>query len=130
MEIAWLPEPERHLLWADILRLLQPAAEYGGIDAYEPGDWVWIIYDGTVLYGAAVTRLLPGDEAELRLAGGSCSMTWMGLLDETVSGWARDGGAHRLTMRGRVGWRRYAKRFGWEALGHDDNNLAMFSKEL
>ena len=130
MQVSWLPEPERHPLWADILRLLRPAAEYGGIDPYDPGDWVWIIYDGTVLYGAAVTRLLPGDEAELRLAGGGCFQRWIGLLDGAVSDWARRGGAYRLTMRGRRGWSRFASRFGWVALGHDDNNLMMFSKEL
>jgi len=113
-----------------MLRLLEPAAQYGGIDTYEPGDWVWIIYDGPILYGAAVTRLLPGDEAELRLAGGSRSMKWAELLDGVVSDWARTGGAHRLTSRGRRGWARFAKRFGWSPLGQDHENRHMWTKEL
>ena len=130
MDISWLPEPEGHPLWPDILRLLQPAADIGRIDAYQPCDWVRIIYDGPVLYGAATTRLLPGDEAELRLAGGARSRDWMGLLDEAVSEWARLGGAYRLTMRGRVGWQRYAARFGWATLGKDEIGRTMFEKEL
>lgn len=130
MQISWLPEPEDHPLWPDILRLLQPAADIGIIDAYEPCDWVWIIYDGPTLYAAATTRLLKGDEAELRLAGGGHFKEWIGLLDETVSDWARRGLAHKLTMRGRKGWARFAERFGWVALGNDDQGRAMFSKNL
>ncbi len=131
MKISWLPEPEGHALWPVMLDLLQPAATLGQIDAFEPGrDWVWIIYDGSTLYGVAVTRLWAGDEAELRLAGGYRFKDWIGLLDKAVSDWARQGGAHKLTMRGRRGWARFAKRFGWIALGSDDAGRAMFEKEL
>ncbi len=130
MDISWLPEPEDHPLWPDILRLLEPAARLGAIDAYDPKDWVWIIYDGPTLYGAATTRLWPGDEAELRLAGGTRFHEWTGLLDETVSDWARRALAHKLTMRGRKGWSRFAAKFGWVRLGTDDQNRMMFEKEL
>ncbi len=130
MEISWLPEPEGHPLWPEILAMLAPAARFGGIDPYEPGDWVWIIYQGPLLAAAAVTRIWPGDEAELRLAGGCRSNDWMGLLDGTVSDWARSGGAHKLTMRGRKGWARFAARFGWVALGTDDDGLTIYAKEL
>ena len=110
--------------------MLAPSARFGNIDPYEPGDWVWIIYEGPLLVAAAVTRIWPGDEAELRLAGGCRSNDWMGLLDGAVSGWARDGGAHRLTMRGRKGWARFAARFGWVALGTDHDGLTIYTKEL
>lgn len=128
MQISWLPEPEKHPLWADILGLLSPAAKFGGIEPYEPGDWVWIIFDGPTLYAAAVTR--DGDGAELRLAGGHRSKDWIGLLDETVGNWALDSGAAKLTMRGRKGWARYARAFGWVALGTDDDGLTIYEKEL
>jgi hypothetical protein len=129
MQVSWLPEPERHPLWADILRLLEPG-NYGPHPVIDTSDWVWIIYDGPVLYAAATTRLHGDGEASLLLAGGHRFQEWIGLLDETVSKWARSGGANRLTMRGRVGWRRYARRFGWEALGQDNDNLTIFEKDL
>ncbi len=64
------------------------------------------------------------------LAGGHRFQEWIGLLDETVSDWARNGGAKKLTMRGRMGWARFAKRFGWVALGTDTDNLMIFEKDL
>lgn len=130
MEVSYVPEPERHPLWPAMLELLEPAAEIGGIDAWEPGDLVWIAYDGPVLFGVATTRLLPGDEAELRLVGGARLRRWVGLADEVVGQWARDCGAYRLTARGRDGWARYAPRLGWVALGKDDEGRMLFEKEL
>ncbi len=129
MQIAWLPEPERHPLWSDIVRLLEPG-NIGIESVIDTDDWVWIIFDGPVLHAAATTRIYRDGTARLMLAGGANLQRWIGLLDETVSDWARKGGATRLTMRGRNGWARFAKRFGWVALGHDEDNLMIFEKDL
>jgi len=130
VQISYLPDADSHPLWPGIAALLQPAADLGDIDVFEPGDVAWIMFDGPTVFAAAITRLLPGDEAELRLAGGTRMQEWVGLLDGTVSAWARDCGAYRLIMRGRKGWGRFARRFGWTALGTDDAGRMMFEKEL
>ncbi len=129
MEFSYLPDAEQSPLWPAIKALLQPAADYGEIDVFEDGDLIWIAFDGPTIFAAAVTRLL-GDEAELRLAAGTRLRDWIALLDATVSAWARDCGAYRLTMRGRKGWARFARAFGWVALGHDHKGRTMFAKEL
>jgi hypothetical protein len=89
----------------------------------------WAIYDGGTLYGAATTRLRLDGDAELRLAGGHEFRRWIGLLDETVTNWARDAAASRLRMRGRKGWGRFAAACGWDCLG-DDDGKELFSKDL
>jgi hypothetical protein len=127
--MSYLPDAEKHPLWPAIYDLLKPAADYGDIDVHEDGDLVWIAFDGPTVFAAAVARPL-GDEAELRIAAGSRFREWMPQLDAELTAWARANGAWRLTMRGRMGWARFAKRFGWVALGHDDAGRMLFQKEL
>jgi hypothetical protein len=130
VELSYLPDAERHPLWPDLYRLLKPAADYGGIPVKDEDELVWIAYDGPTVFGAATTLLWDDGEAELRIAGGARFREWMGLLDEAVSAWARDCGAKKLTMRGRKGWVRYARTFGWVVLGTDHDGLTIFEKEL
>jgi hypothetical protein len=125
-----LPDAGNHPLWPAIKGLLAEAERLGGIEAEPELDCIWIAFDGPTVFAAAATRLIPGDEAELRLAGGTRFREWIGLLDEAVSGWARDCGAYRLTMRGRKGWGRFARPFGWVALGADDAGRMIYEKEL
>lgn len=129
MELSYLPDAVNHPLWPAIKALLQPAANYGEIDAFEDGDLVWIAYEGPTVFAAAVARPL-GDEAELRLASGTRFREWMPLLDAELTVWAKGNGAWRLTMRGRDGWARFAERFGWVATGKDHKGRTMFEKEL
>ena len=124
-----MPEAEKSPLWPAIERLLRPAADYGDIDVFEDGDLVWVAFEGPTIFAAAVTRLL-GDEAELRIAAGTRFKEWIGLLDASVSAWARDCGADKLIMRGRKGWMRFADRFGWAVLGDDHKGRMMFEKDL
>lgn len=130
MQIAWLPEPESHPLWPEMLRLLKPAAEFGGMPVRDEDELVWIIYNGPILYAVATTLLWDDGEAELRLAGGHCHRKWAGLLSETVSAWAKSAGAKRLTGRGRRGWSRYARELGWSRLGEDEDGRLIFEKVL
>ena len=129
MQIAWLPEPESHPLWPAMVELLKPAADFGGMPVRDEDELVWIIYDGPTLYAVATTMLWDDGEAELRLAGGHLHRAWAGLLSETVSAWAKDAGAKKLTGRGRKGWARYARAFGWVASGEEDGRL-IFEKVL
>ncbi len=130
MQISYLPDAESHPLWPDIYRILEPAAKLGDVEVKENEDLVWVMFDGPTLYGAATTRLLPGDEVQIRCAGGTRFKDWMPLLDGIVADWGRDCGAWKATMRGRHGWARFAERFGWVALGKDEDGLTIFEKEL
>lgn len=131
MELSLLLEPERHPAWPAIEALLRPAARYGGVETFEPGvDWLWIAFEGPTVFAAAVTRFYEDGDAELRMAAGTRLNDWVGLLDAAVSAWARDGGAHKLIMRGRKGWERFSDRFGWVATGNDEGGRTMFEKEL
>jgi hypothetical protein len=125
-----LPEPEEHPLWSHIKELLEPAAKYGGIPIRDSDEFVWIAFDGPTVFAAATTLLWNDGEAELRLAGGARHKEWIGPLHEAVSDWAKRSGATRLTMRGRKGWGRYARPFGWVALGTDHDGLTIYEKAL
>lgn len=127
--ISWLPDPHLREDWPVIKAMLEPAVERGH-DLFDPEiDICWLIYEGSTAVAAATTRLRTNGIAELRLAGGTRLREWVGLLDETVTNWARDAGASRLNMRGRRGWARFAARCGWEAVGRDGDKM-IFEKVL
>ena len=110
MIVAYLPEPHKHPLWNDIQRLLDPRQEYGPVDPFD--EMVWIAFDEKTLFGAGTT-LLYDTHAEIRLCGGFRHREWVWEALRIVEAWARDAGASRLTMRGRKGWGRYMRPFGW-----------------
>ena len=124
-----MPDAQQHPAWPAIVAMLQPAADYGGTDAWEPGDLVWIAYEGPTIYGAATAHAL-GRGAEVAAMAGTRFREWIGLIDAEIGAWARDNGADRLTARGRPGWSRFAKCFGWAAIGADDAGRMIFEKEL
>lgn len=128
MQISHLPDPHLRADWQVIEAMLAPATE---ADTFDPEiDVCWLAYeDGTAL-GAATTRLQTDGIAILRLAGGHEFRRWIGLLDQAVTDWARACGATALRMRGRKGWVRFARTFGWVCLGIDDEGKWIFSKEL
>ena len=109
--------------------MLKPAADYGGIPVRDEDELVWVAFEGATIFAAFTTLLWNDGEAEFSLAGGTRLNEWIHLIDEAVSKWARDAGASRLTMRGRRGWARFAKRFGWVATGTEDEKQ-LFEKAL
>ena len=115
MIVSYLPDPERHPLWEGIKGLLERAG-----DSPVENELVWIAYDGPILFGAGTTLLYDDGEAEIRLCGGFRHREWVNQALEIVELWARNCGAVKLTMRGRKGWGRYMRPFGWVALGVDD----------
>jgi hypothetical protein len=127
--VSYLPDPEQHPLWDGIRGLLKPAADYGEIPVFGPGECVWIAFDGPTVFAAATTLLWDDGEAELRLAGGYRHREWVGELDATITAWAKSAGASRITMRGRRGWERYARRFGWVRTGTEDGRV-LYEKRL
>jgi hypothetical protein len=127
--VSYLPEPEKHPLWNDIRELLRPAAEYGKVGVLETGDLVWIALDGSTVFAAATTCPM-GREAMIVLAAGSRHREWIADFEGQVSAWAKANGAEKLTMRGRKGWGRYARPFGWVVLGTDEDGLTIYEKAL
>lgn len=120
MIVSYLPEPEQHPLWPAIRELLRPAAEYGEIPVFGDGECLWVAFEGTTVFAAGTTLLWDDGEAEIRLCGGTRHREWVGEALELVEKWARSAGAHRLTMRGRLGWKRYVCAFGWGLCGTED----------
>lgn len=129
MTVSYLPDPTHHQLWSGIEALLKPAADYGGIPVLSDGDLVWIAYEGDTVFGAGTTLLWDDGDAEILLCGGSRHREWVAQAEAAVSAWARDCGAKRLTMRGRKGWARYFRAFGWVASPADDGKT-LYEKEL
>ena len=129
MQISSVPEAASFHLWPAVEQILAPAADFE--DVFDPAsDVLWIAYDRGVIFGAATTRLMADGEAELRLIGGTRFREWIAPLDEAVCGWARACGSPRLTARGRKGWARFNRAFGWVAHAVDDEGKIEFSKGL
>jgi hypothetical protein len=116
VQISSLPDAESHPLWPAIYDLLKPAADFGSVPVEHPDQVVWIAHENGTVFAAATTLLFTDQTAELRLAGGYRHRDWVPQLSETVSAWAKDAGAKKLTMKGRKGWGRYASATGWVAL--------------
>ena len=126
--VSYLPDPENHPLWDEIKELLRPAAEYGEIPIRDADEFVWIAFEGPVLFGAGTTLLWGDGEAEIRLCGGFRHKEWAAQALGLVEAWARQCGAEKLTMRGRKGWKRYLS--GWDIAGADEAGRILYEKEL
>jgi len=129
VRVGYLPDPEQHPAWGDIKALLDKAARVGGIEAYEPGDVVWLALDDKTIWAAMVSRFGNG-VAEIRCVGGARLNDWLPEWAHIFEEWARNCGARWLQCRGRKGWARFAKRFGWNFSHHDSEGLPVFEKEL
>ena len=129
MIVSTLPNAGSREDWPQIEALLATAVD--DETTFDPAiDVVWIAYVGSTIFGAATTRLRSDGIAELRLIGGARFREWIGPLDGAVTGWARLCGSPKLISRGRYGWARFNRRFGWVALGRDDEHKIMFEKVL
>jgi hypothetical protein len=129
LNIVYLPEPESHPLWPEIRSLLEPAARLGGIEPYEPGDVVWLAFEGGKVWAAMVSRLA-FDVAEIRCVAGTRLKDWLPQWAAVFEEWARNCEAGLLECRGRKGWGRFADRFGWKFAHVDDDGLPVYQKEL
>ena len=121
MQVSYLPEPEKHRLWGEMTALLEPA-DFGEL---QDNELVWIAFDGPVLLGVVTTILWDDGDAQIRCVAGTRFRDWSGPMEATLTRWARDCGAARLTARGRKGWARLYRAFGWVAA---DNGF--YQKEL
>lgn len=127
--ISWLPEPENHPLWPDIYRLLEPAAKVGKCPVLEENDLVWIAVKDKMIVGAHTCRLLRDNRLELVHTAGTGFREWFGPMEEILTQFARDCGAWKMISRGRKGWARVNKAYGWRVTGEEDG-LLLFEKEM
>ena len=130
MIVSYLPDPESHPLWPDIQRLLKPAADYGEIPVFGEGECLWVAFEGPTIFAAGTTLLWEDGEAEIRLAGGYRMHDWYEQAEATVTAWARKCGAEKITMRGRKGWARLLRAFGWVVSGEDHDGRTLYQKDL
>lgn len=120
MILSYLPQPEKHPLWNEIVKLLEPATD--DCPVMDANELVWIAFEGTTLFAAATTGLFDR-EARVLACGGFEHRRWLKEAEALVTRWATDCGAQKITMRGRKGWERYFRRFGWGVSPADGNNL-------
>jgi len=125
--LAYLPEPQQHPLWNEIRKLIESATDEG-VNPLDPDELVWIAFEGTTLFGVATTVLLTNGEAQVLTCSGFEHRRWIGEAERLVTLWARDCGARKITMRGRMGWARYFRAFGWDC--SRDGELWAFEKVL
>lgn len=104
MIVSYLPDHEKHPLWTEIRKLIALGVK-DGIATVEPGEHVWIAFEGTTLF-AAGTVILDGDAAQLLAVGGFEHKRWLNEALEVAASWARSAGAKRMVMVGRKGWAR------------------------
>lgn len=128
MQISVLPEPQTHPLWPQIEQELALAVT--DAEAFDPAiDVLWCAYDDA-FWGFATTRLRTDGVAELRCVSGTRFREWIGPMEAEVCDWARHCGADRMVSRGRKGWVRLARTFGWAPTGTDDEGKTLFTKDL
>jgi len=130
VEVSYLPDAESHPLWPAMREMLKPAAEFGGLPIEDGDHCVWIAFDGLTVFGVVTTILWDDGEASILLGAGTRLHDWMPQMEAVVSAWARDCGATKLTMKGRKGWGRFARPFGWVALDTDNEGRVLFEKDL
>lgn len=120
MQISTLPEPQSHPLWPQIEQALLTATD-AGVEAFNPAvDVLWAAFEQDIFWGFATTRLKADlSEAELLCVAGKRFREWIGPMEAEICGWARRNGAGRLVSRGRKGWGRLARSFGWVV--HDEH---------
>jgi len=125
--VSYLPEPEQHPLWSAIKRLLDAASE--GEFTFVPGELVWIAHEDGIVFGAGTAAPVDDHTAAILACGGTRHREWVEQAQAAVSAWARMNGATKLTMRGRKGWGRSLRPFGWAACGTEDGQT-IFEKDL
>lgn len=129
MIISWMPDPEKIPIWEQIKALLKTAADRGNFRVWDDGDLLWVAIEDGIIIGAATTRLLTNTNAELMHVAGTRFREWVPEMERVVCEWARNCGAYAVQSRGRNGWQRLNKSWGWEVIGKRDG-LTLYEKEL
>lgn len=128
MTISFLPEAEQSPLWEGIRKLLEPAAQIGGIKPKDELDLIWIAHEGGTVW-AAFTVALMGERLDIACAGGTRLKDWLEPFEATMTAFGLSCGAKELALTGRKGWGRWAKRFGWKLDG-ELNGKPVYVKDL
>lgn len=122
LTIGIWPDADKSPVWNEVVRLLEPAAKFGGceVDLSDHAE-CWTVHDGGELIGAATVRLCVDGQANVHLVGGRDAREWIRPLDQMIGEWARLEGCNRLTASGRRGWKRV---LGWDVVGERDGMTA------
>lgn len=129
MIVSFFPEAEKSEHWPAIRKLLEPAANMGGIEPKEDQDLIWVAFDRGKVWAAFTIRLV-GQTVEVRCAGGARLFDWVRQFEEAMCAFGRDCSAACVELRGRKGWGRWATRWGWRRVDDDEDGRPVFRKEL
>lgn len=124
--IGTFPNPLTSPAWPHIEKLLAPAAERGRVPVLEPGEIVWIVWNGREIIAAATTRMVVDGTAEIILCGGRGARDWAQPLADLIAAWARDEGAALIRITGRRGWSRL---IDWQ-MTEERDGFARYEKVL
>jgi hypothetical protein len=120
--------PHDHVLdiWPQVAEMLDKAARTtnGRFDKLSILDELmnntielWVVFDDKVPVAALTTRVSPYVEYKtlsIDWVGGSRMRDWIGDAMKTLKSYARDQGCRKLEGRGRSGWIRALKKYGWK----------------
>lgn len=129
MNIGALPEPEEYHLWPGVMALLDHAAMLSGFRTYDPDDIVWLAIDDGIVIGAATSRLIGNQTAELIHVAGTRFREWVPQMENMICLWAKACGARVMQAQGRKGWIRLNKAWGWNVTAQN-NGTTYYEKEL
>jgi len=77
---------------------------------------LWVVYEDSIPVAAVTTRLSQFREFKslsIDWVGGEKMGEWIDQVLSTIKLFAKDNGCKRLEGRGRTGWKRVLKRYGW-----------------
>lgn len=130
MIVYRIADPLGWCRWNEAKALLEPARALGDYEnCIEPGEVLWVVFDGWELLAACTARLTEAKNCEVMLVGGRDYPRWLELLDQTVGAAAKKAGAIRMAAMGRRGWLKPLLRLGWAKFGEVDG-MTVYSREL
>jgi hypothetical protein len=120
--------PHDHVLdiWPEVAEMLDKAARTtdGRFDKLSILDELidntielWVVFDGKVPVAALTTRVSPYVKYKalsIDWVGGSRMRDWLDNAMDTLKQYAKDQGCRKLEGRGRSGWIRTLRKYGWK----------------
>jgi len=120
--------PHEHVLnvWPDVAHMFERATQttHGRFDKLNVLDELldnhislWVIYEEDQPVASLTTRVIPYKaykSLSIDWLGGNKMSQWLDQVMDTLKNYAKDQGCSRLEGRGRSGWTRALKKYGWK----------------